>query len=122
MTPRTVRFAAIVMLAACVFVGCGKKKNNASTTNTTKTEDIDVTMKNFAFSPTSYTAKAGSSVHAANKDHAPHTITSDDGTSFDTGNIAPGTNESFTAPSTPGTYAYHCKIHATMHGSVTVTA
>lgn len=48
-----------------------------------------------------------------------HNITADDG-SFASGTLAPGSSfeGSFSAP---GTYGYHCSIHPTMKGTVTVT-
>jgi plastocyanin len=48
-----------------------------------------------------------------------HHLKSDDGTTFDSGLLAPnGTfHATFTAP---GTYPYHCEIHTGMTGTVTV--
>jgi plastocyanin len=48
-----------------------------------------------------------------------HHLKADDGTTFDTGPISPG--GVFTSTfSTPGTYTYHCEIHPSMTGTVTV--
>ena len=48
-----------------------------------------------------------------------HHLKSDDGTTFDSGTLAP--NGLFEATITaPGTYAYHCEIHPGMTGTVTV--
>ena len=40
-----------------------------------------------------------------------HSVVSDDATSFSSGNISTGGSFSFT-PAAPGTFAYHCGIHA----------
>jgi plastocyanin len=48
-----------------------------------------------------------------------HNITSDNG-AFPPGSVAPGASYQVTF-SAPGTYAYHCSIHPTMTGEVTVT-
>jgi plastocyanin len=48
-----------------------------------------------------------------------HTVTFDDG-SADSGNLAPGSTFDHTF-ATAGTFAYHCAIHSSMHGTVTVT-
>jgi plastocyanin len=47
-----------------------------------------------------------------------HDITADNG-SFTSGNMAPGAT--FETTLAVGTYAYHCSIHPTMKGTVTVT-
>lgn len=55
-----------------------------------------------------------------NADPVTHTLTADDGKSF---NVSVNGNSSgtFTAPSKPGTYKFHCTIHPQMHGTLTVT-
>ncbi|HEX7290611.1 MAG TPA: plastocyanin/azurin family copper-binding protein, partial [Conexibacter sp.] len=55
-----------------------------------------------------------------NADAASHTATADDG-SFDTGTLAQGRSGSH-AFTSAGTFAYHCTIHPSMHGTVTVVA
>lgn len=72
------------------------------------------------FKLTSVEAAPGSDVGFQNQGGATHTLTADDD-SFDTGNVASGESSSVTAPSTPGTYPYHCNIHASMKGTLTVT-
>ena len=54
-----------------------------------------------------------------NKDGVAHTVTADDG-SFDV-KVGAGSTATFTAPATAGTYQFHCKIHSSMHGTLTVT-
>ena len=48
-----------------------------------------------------------------------HHIVSNDGTSFDTGNIA--ANEVMSKTLGAGTYPYHCILHPSMTGTVVVT-
>ena len=48
-----------------------------------------------------------------------HNITADDG-GFSSGNLAPGSTFQRTF-ALAGSYAYHCSIHPTMKGTVTVT-
>jgi plastocyanin len=79
-----------------------------------------VTIMNFAFSPASISVPVGSTVTWTNQDSTAHTVTADDG-SFDSGSLAPGATFS-QAFDTPGTFAYHCNIHSSMHGTVTVVA
>jgi plastocyanin len=78
-----------------------------------------VEIANFAFAPGSRSVKVGDSVKWTNQDGATHTVTADDG-AFDSGNLANGKSFSFTFDQA-GTFAYHCNIHQSMTGKVTVT-
>ena len=60
---------------------------------------------------------AGASISITNDDSANHTVTADDG-AFDLEAPAGETVE-LVAPG-PGTYPYHCSIHSSMTGSLTV--
>jgi len=79
-----------------------------------------VTISGFAFSPASITVPVGTAVTWTNKDSATHTVTSDDGKTFDSGNVANGATYSFIF-TTAGTFAYHCAIHSSMKATVIVT-
>jgi plastocyanin len=77
-----------------------------------------VTIKDFAFTAT-MPATAGGKVMVMNEDAETHTLTSDDGTSFEV-TVQPGGSVTFTAPSKRGTYAFHCSLHSSMHGQLVV--
>jgi plastocyanin len=77
-----------------------------------------VQIVEFAYSPDPVRVEAGGKVIWQNMDSAPHTATADDG-SFDTGPLEEGKLKSETFKE-PGTYAYHCEIHPSMHGTVEV--
>jgi plastocyanin len=79
-----------------------------------------VKIAGFAFAPSTVTVKVGDSVQWTNGDGASHTATADDG-SWDTGTIAGGTSKALTFD-TAGTFAYHCAIHSSMHGTLVVEA
>ena len=85
-----------------------------------------------AFNPNPLTislaSTTGGTVQWFNDDHTTssygsnavtHNITADDG-SFTSGELVAGASYSATFD-TPGTYGYHCSIHPTMKGTVTVT-
>lgn len=76
-----------------------------------------VVAKDFAF--TDATVAPGAEVTFENKDDAPHTMTADDD-AFDTGNVDGGASATVTAPSEPGEYAFHCEVHPSMTGTLTV--
>jgi len=71
----------------------------------------------FGFSPATLTIRAGTTVIWKNMSSVPHTITSDDGQTFDSGNIAPGGTFTFKF-TVAGSYAYHCNIHPYMRATV----
>jgi plastocyanin len=78
-----------------------------------------VSIKDTAFNPTTITVKAGDKVTWTNNDGFAHTVTLDDN-SVDSGNVAAGATFANTF-ATAGTFAYHCKIHSSMHGTIIVT-
>jgi plastocyanin len=78
-----------------------------------------VTIKDFAFTAPA-TVPAGATVQVKNDDGEAHTVTADSGGSFDAMVGGKGT-ASFTAPTKPGRYPFHCTYHANMHGVLVVT-
>jgi plastocyanin len=83
--------------------------------------DHGVKVVGFAFAPQTVTVAVGDTVTWTNGDNVTHTATADGG-SFDTGSIAGGTRSAGVTFNTAGTFAYHCRIHASMHGTVAVTS
>jgi plastocyanin len=77
-----------------------------------------VTIKDFAFEPTSITIAPGSTVTWTNQDTVGHTATADDG-AFDSRTMGSGATFSETF-SSPGTYQYHCTIHPAMKATIVV--
>jgi plastocyanin len=72
------------------------------------------------YTPDDLTAVVGATITWTNTGAVVHTVTADDGTSFDSGTLDPQAIFTF-MPDTPGTYAYHCTFHPWMKGSFTVT-
>ncbi len=77
-----------------------------------------MTIQGFSFQPADLTVAVGTTVTWTNKDSAPHTVTADD-SSFKSGNLSIDATFSQTF-STAGTFAYHCAIHSSMKGTITV--
>ncbi len=77
-----------------------------------------VAIENFQFSAN--TVAPGTKLTVKNSDQAPHSVTADD-KSFDSGIIGGGQSGTITAPTKPGTYAFHCTVHPEMHGVLTIT-
>lgn len=78
-----------------------------------------ITIKDFAFGDP-ITVSPGAAVTVTNQDSADHTVTADQGQAFDAKVKGSGGTATFTAPSQPGTYAFHCTYHPNMHGKLTV--
>lgn len=77
-----------------------------------------VTIKDFKFDPATLTAKVGQEVTWTNSDSAAHTVTVDTG-GVDSGSLSPGATFKHTFDAA-GTFPYHCAIHSSMKGTVTV--
>jgi plastocyanin len=116
----------ILLILSCLFiltgmlaaVSCGTAYPATTTSSSTPGQTNAVTIENTAYSPADITVPAGTTVTWTNKDPIAHTVTSDTGL-FDSGEMSQGSTFSHTF-NDKGTFAYHCNIHATMHGTVTV--
>lgn len=108
--------ALVFVLGAC---GGGSSGKGATATKTGTTGRA-ITIKDFTFAPTPLSATAGTTITVTNRDNTAHTVTADND-EFDTANIDANANATFTVPKEPGTYAYHCRIHDFMKGSIRVT-
>ena len=131
----------LLLLAACGGTDTGVSNTTGATPQTAVTptsavtptpttaatgsgQDITITggAGSYAFSPDTLTIPVGTTVTWTNTTKAPHTVTSDDGKSFDSGTdkpIDPGATFSFKFTQ-PGTYAYHCRFHASMVAKIIV--
>lgn len=115
-------------LAACGADDADEATSSTESSTTTSTsaapseEDAEAgsaTIEAKDFSLTSTSVAAGADVEVVNDGAAPHTVTSDDGL-FDSGTVAGGATGTFTAPTEPGEHAFHCEIHPSMTGTLTV--
>ena len=77
-----------------------------------------VSIANFSFQPPTMTIAVGTTVTWTNSDSTGHTVTADDG-SFKSDKLATGATFSQTFAKA-GTFAYHCSIHPSMTGTISV--
>lgn len=77
-------------------------------------------LGNQSYSPSPATVSKGQSVAWKNGDTVAHTATQDGSGGFDTGAIAPGATSAPITMATAGTLSYHCSIHPSMTGTLTV--
>jgi plastocyanin len=73
----------------------------------------------FGFSPKTLTIPVGTTVTWKNTTPVAHTVTSDDGASFDSGIVPASGTFTFTFTKA-GSYAYHCNIHPYMKATIIV--
>jgi plastocyanin len=71
----------------------------------------------FGFSPATLTIKTGTTVIWKNVSSTAHTVTTDDGSTADSGTIPAGGTFQFTFK-TPGSFSYHCNYHPYMRATV----
>lgn len=119
--------------AATALIGCGGGGGGSSGTSASSSSSPStvaaapvspggqqaVAIRNFSFMPRTITVKKGARITISNRDSTAHTATSDDGSSFDTGGIDPGSSSTVTLGKT-GRFPYHCSIHPFMHGTIVV--
>jgi plastocyanin len=84
----------------------------------TTPKEWSVAIEDFYFEPANAAVNPGDTVTWVNEGNHPHTVTADDG-QFDSEVLNPGDSFSVTFPEA-GTVGYHCEIHPSMTGSVTV--
>ena len=77
-----------------------------------------ILIKGFKYQGTDTVQPRSGLLRVTNEDIEAHTITADTGNAFDA-NTKVGTT-TFTAPTEPGTYPYHCIFHGNMKGTLIV--
>ena len=107
---------AVVVWAAAVVISCGLLALPLIALAATSS----VNIQGSAFVPPTTTVRVGDTVSWTNRDAFSHTSTSDTG-AWNSDVIRAGSSFSFTFRAA-GTFAYHCAIHAFMHGTIEVQA
>ena len=115
---------AMMVTATMLFiaVSCSKSSSNSYSPTPPPTGGAanEVKIYNMAYTPATITVSKGTVVKWSNADGYDHTVTSNDGTTFDSGHIAGGGSFSYTT-NTAGSFAYHCTIHGlVMSGTLVV--
>ena len=81
---------------------------------------VTIHITNFVFTPANLTVPAGTTVTWVNDDDIPHTVVSNDKTTFRSTVLDTGQSFSFTFKA-KGVVGYFCSIHPLMTGQVTVS-
>jgi plastocyanin len=108
------RLLVLVLALSAIAVPAG-----AGTDETQGGGRVRVRIVDNRFRPRSITISRGTRVRWVNRGNNPHTTTSNNDT-WDSGTLSPG--ERFSRRfGRRGTFNYHCEIHASMTGTITVT-
>src|SRR4051794_116228 len=113
--------AAVALLAGCGGGGGATASAPASSPAPASSAGTGsaITIKDFKFSPATLKVRPAARIDVTNDDSAPHSVTADDGHSFDSGTLQQGGSMTITAPRT-GRYAFHCTVHQFMKGELVV--
>jgi plastocyanin len=128
-TPKTAALLGSVVIV--VASACGQSTVSNETMTTTRPPaspsaappaspapaETTITINNFEMSDV--TVAPGGRVTVQNDDREQHTVTSNTAGAFSV-DVPGRAKASFTAPTKPGQYPFHCNYHASMHGMLTV--
>ncbi|MDA8276848.1 MAG: cupredoxin domain-containing protein [Actinomycetota bacterium] len=126
------RLALGVIVGSLSLGACGTTSTSSSATtassapkasSTAAPQVVDVTIHNFAFSPSTITVAAGGEIKVTNNDTVIHTFTATNN-SFNTGNILPGQTVTVKVGSSSSGITENalCTIHQYMTATVHVVA
>ena len=112
------------LAVSLAFIFATSVASSAEENDGTKQSDAKLTsveMKSISYDPKSVEVPVGGSIVWTNKAFTNHTATSDDGQTFDTGEIKPNESSRPVKFDKEGEFKYHCKIHGeTMSGTIVV--
>jgi plastocyanin len=131
-------FCACVCLVAATATACGGGSNTSTQERETGTATLTasptasegkpskpaqpaaatITIANMSFGQP-VTVPPGAEVAIKNDDSAEHSVTSDAADKFDV-EVEGKDEDTLTAPTEPGEYAFHCTYHPSMHGTLIV--
>ena len=108
-----------VLAVAFIAFGTSGCSGGAGAPASTSASTATITIKAFSYEM-DRAASPGETVLVRNEDSAGHTVTSDDGTSFNVNVKESGGTATFAAPSKPGSYPFYCRYHPGMRGTLVV--
>ena len=117
---KTLKFFTLMLITGSVMTfmpSCSKSDSDMAAGDSSSEHKVNIQATQF--DPVNITVLPGSKITWTNMDSQPHSIVSDDSTSFNSGNIAAGGTFSIT-PAVNGIYGYHCGVHPAVQGTVYV--
>ncbi|OBF33544.1 plastocyanin [Mycobacterium sp. ACS1612] len=115
-------FLAAVCLIGALITACGGSTDSA-TASPTATTPAEASAATITIADMNYgqpvTVPPGAKITVKNNDSVEHSVTSDAADKF--GMDVDGNEQGvLTAPTEPGEFAFHCKYHPSMHGTLIV--
>ena len=120
--PGIMAVGLLVGALAVAFIAFSPHASYAASASPATTVKVSITTNKkgvFTFKPKSVTIAVGTTVKWTNTTTVAHTVTSDDGVTFNSGIINPGGTFKFTFKK-KGTFGYHCSIHPFMTATIIV--
>ena len=124
---RAVLIAVALAAVALAAAGCGGGGSSASLPGSAQISKAAtagggssrpvLTVSAFQFAD--ITVAPGATIQLVDNDDEPHTVTADD-KSFDSTSFDKASPGSLVAPNKPGRYPFHCEVHPSMRGTLTV--
>jgi plastocyanin len=108
--------SAVLFLCGCGYQTSKQASPSQNSSQPAQSNGSTVTIKNFSFSPSALSVKAGTTVAWVNEDNATHTIKSD---TFSSGELNNGQKFEFKFEKA-GSFDYSCGIHPSMNGKIIV--
>jgi len=109
----------LLVVAGMSLIGIRVAKSSTPVGGAMPAATVQVKIDNFTFAPSTLTVVAGTTVEWINRDDIPHTVVSEDKTTFKS--KALDTDDKFSYTFTKaGEYPYFCSIHPKMVAKVVV--
>ena len=118
MNRRKKYFYVLCALGVCLLV-TGVLARTVMRKEAATSASVEIRIDNFAFVPAEITVSSGTTVQWVNRDDIPHTVVSEDKTTFKS--KALDTDDTFSYTFTKaGSYTYFCSVHPKMTAKVVV--
>jgi plastocyanin len=110
---------SLLALTVAALAGCGGGGSDTASAPAASSSQSDstITITDFKFAPRTLKVRHGAQIKITNSDGVAHTLTADDGQSFDSGTVATGDSATIRVAEA-GRFSYHCTIHPFMKGEL----
>ena len=110
---------SLIAFTVAALAGCGGGGSGPASAPAAPASQSDsaITIRDFKFAPRTLMVRHGARIKITNSDGVAHTLTADDGHSFDTGTLAAGDSATIRIAQA-GRFSYHCTIHPFMKGEL----